>query len=123
MGRQLTWADIEAEAWKWEGRGPRLASYVIFINEHFQQYEARIEPCSHRSERKLFAHVSSYGKRREGNGLVVYNRHEKGWRKPVYEHNPLEPYRRNSDVANWIWQHKDESTPPQSAATDDSEVE
>lgn len=107
MSSKLTWDDIERERHRYEGRGPSLAKLAEFINEHFPQYNADMPKCSYRPERKLYARISSFGKRREGKCLEV--REKAAPYKTVYRHNPLEPYRRNSDVAHWISQHRSEA--------------
>lgn len=100
--KPLTLADLRkvADAGYQGMRAPRLADMASFINANFPKLEARMEDWSYSGDRKI-GRLRVAGKLRKGKRLAVYNR-GKCFLPAIFTHNPMEPYRRNYEVARWI---------------------
>jgi hypothetical protein len=78
----------------------RLKRLAQFINDNLPEFEARMEFWYGSFDRKS-GRLRIPGKSREGNVLKVYMRGS-GSSIPIYDHNPMEAYKENRDVASWI---------------------
>ena len=77
---------------------PRLKTMAAYIEATMPSLRVELTDWSYTSSRKLYGHVSSYGKRQDGKRLIVKD--EVGI--CLVDHLTVEPYRRNVEVAAWI---------------------
>lgn len=86
----------------WDLKAPQLRTLCKFIKEHLGgKFEAKLQDWSYRSERKLFAKVSSFGQTRHGKRLVVWPKGGASCDAVLTVVGP-DPDDRNEKAVNWI---------------------